>query len=159
MNCRHTVAAVVLLLVLLTTVPPRAQTPAPGAQTAPVSCESQAGIIKPFGTGDDGDLLCDSDGLIVHQPSAEHPYGDGGDTAQREGWYWLGVWIRQNTPGLQPWPHRRKLNFDQVLHLLEPNRDGVFYRHPKLAPWNNPYDKKFGFSRDQMVPLVAAIGV
>ncbi len=57
------------------------------------------------------------------------------------------------------WPHRRRLNFDQVLRLLEPNQDGVFYRHPRLAPWNNPCDKKFGFSRDQMVPLVAAMGV
>ena len=160
MNCRNTVGAIGLLLVLLTTVPPRAQTPAPGGRTAPVSCESQAGIIKPFGAGGEAaDLLCDSDGLIVHRANDEHPYGDGGDTAQREGWYWLGVWLRQNTPGLQPWPHRRKLNFDQVLRLLEPNRDGVFYRHPRLAPWNNPHDKKFGFSRDQMVPLVAAMGV
>jgi len=84
---------------------------------------------------------------------------DGGDTAQREGWYWLGVWIRAHTPGLTPWPHKRALTFEQVLALLEPKRDGVFYRHPKLSPWNNPYDSKLGFSRDQMEPLVAAMGV
>jgi hypothetical protein len=151
--------AIVLLLVLLTSVTPDAQTGS-GGQFAPVPCESQTVVVTVFAAPvDDAALLCDSDGLIVHRATAEHPYGDGGDTAQREGWYWLGVWIRQNTPGLQPWPHRRKLNFDQVLRLLEPNGDGVFYRHPKLAPWNNPYDKKFGFSRDQMVPLVAAMGV
>ena len=83
---------------------------------------------------------------------------DGGDTAQREGWYWLGVWIRQQVLRA-PWPIARKLSFEQVIQLLEPKRDGVFYRHPKLKPWNNPYDKEYGFSRDQMIPLVAALGV
>lgn len=103
------------------------------------------------------DIYYDQYGLIVHK----RPDGtfDGGDTAQREGWYWLGVWIRQHTPGLAPWTHTRALNFDQVLKLLEPNGDGVFYRHPKQPPYNNPYDKQFGFSRDQMEPLVAAMGV
>jgi hypothetical protein len=51
------------------------------------------------------------------------------------------------------------LTFDQVLRLLEPKGDGVFYRHPKLPPWNKPHDKEWGFSRDQMTPLVAAMGV
>src|SRR6266545_1809678 len=56
------------------------------------------------------DIYYDTDGLIVHHgPNGEL---DGGDTAQREGWYWLGVWIRQNVPGLQPWPPPRKLTFD-----------------------------------------------
>jgi hypothetical protein len=82
---------------------------------------------------------------------------DGGDTAQREGWYWLGVWIRENVLH-DPWPIQRR-SFAEVLDLLEPNKDGIFYRHPKLPPWNNPYDKTFGFSRDQMVPLIAAMGV
>ena len=127
--------------------------------TTPQPCAAQVGAPP------DG-LLCDADGLLVHAPNPDNPnpderhlYGDGGDTAQREGWYWLGVWLRQNTPGLPAFTPRRKLTFDQVLALLEPNRDGVFYRHPKLAPWNNPFDKKFGFSRDQMEPLVAAMGV
>lgn len=83
---------------------------------------------------------------------------DGGDTAQREGWYWLGVWMRKNVLH-QPWTEPRKLTFAQVLQLLEPAGNGVFYRHPKLAPWNNPYDKTYGFSRDQMIPLVAAMGL
>src|SRR5262249_41675976 len=83
---------------------------------------------------------------------------DGGDTAQREGWYWFGVWIREKVLN-EPWTTPRELTFSEVIHLLEPNGDGVFYRHPKLAPWNNPHDKQFGLSRDQMVPLVAAMGV
>jgi hypothetical protein len=97
-------------------------------------------------------IIYDSDGLIVHENM------DGGDTAQREGWYWLGVWIRQEVLK-DPWPVPRERTFPEVLRLLEPNRDGIFHRHPKLAPWNNPFDQKFGFSRDQMVPLVAAMGV
>lgn len=103
------------------------------------------------------EIFYDSDGLIVHHgPNGEL---DGGDTAQREGWYWLGVWLRQNTAGLQPWPKPRMLSFQQVIALLEPGHDGVFYRHPKLPPWNDPHGKAYGFSRDQMVPLVAAMGV
>lgn len=97
-------------------------------------------------------IFYDQDGLIVHKGL------DGGDTAQREGWYWLGVWIRENKLN-DRWPVQRKLTFPQVLQLLEPGGNGVFYRHPKLSPWNNPYDKTYGFSRDQMIPLVAAMGV
>jgi hypothetical protein len=96
-------------------------------------------------------MFCDGDGLIVHKGM------DGGDTAQREGWYWFGVWIRQNVLN-DPWPIARQLTFPGVLQLLEPKSDGVFYRHPKLPPWNDPYSKEFGFSRDQMIPLVAAMG-
>jgi len=103
------------------------------------------------------DIFCDESGLIVHQDSDGR--FNGGDTAQREGWYWVGVWIREHTPGLAPWTHKRKLTFDQVLKLLEPASDGVFYRHPKQAPFNNPFDKEWGFSRDQMVPMVAAMGL
>jgi hypothetical protein len=98
------------------------------------------------------EILYDSDGLIVHKNM------DGGDTAQREGWYWFGVWIRQEVLK-DPWPVPRKRSFAEVIQLLEPNSDGIFYRHPTLSPWNNPYSKEFGFSRDQLVPLVAAMGV
>lgn len=97
-------------------------------------------------------IFYDQHGLIVHDGM------DGGDTAQREGWYWLGVWIRQTVLN-DPWPEPRDLAFADVIRLLEPNRDGVFYRHPTLPPWNNPHDKAYGLSRDQMVPLVAAMGV
>src|SRR4051812_16433552 len=41
------------------------------------------------------DSVYHRDGLIMHDG------GDFGDTAQREGWYWLGVWIRSKTD--QPW--------------------------------------------------------
>jgi hypothetical protein len=102
------------------------------------------------------DIYYDADGLIVHRADGGPP--DGGDTAQREGWYWLGVWIRGHELH-DPWPAPRALTFPQVLALLEPGKDGVFYRHPKLPPWNNPRSKEFGFSRDQMIPLVAAMGV
>jgi hypothetical protein len=102
-------------------------------------------------------ILYDSDGLIVHRGC------DGGDTAQREGWYWFGLWIRQNKlqdlSDTDKKAYSRKLTFSEVLRLLEPAGDGIFYRHPKLPPWNNPYDKQWGFSRDQMIPLVAAMGV
>ena len=97
-------------------------------------------------------ILYDRDGLIVHRGM------DGGDTAQREGWYWLGVWIRQSVLN-DPWTIPRSLSFQQVIQLLEPASDGIFYRHPKLSPWNNPRDGTYGFSRDQMIPLVAAMGV
>src|ERR1700722_6650677 len=111
----------------------------------------------PSGQGQSPDIYYDSDGLIVHRGC------DGGDTAQREGWYWFGLWIRQNiltdSSKYDPWVIPRKLTFSEVLQLLEPAGDGVFYRHPKLPPWNNPYDKQWGFSRDQMIPLVAAMGV
>jgi hypothetical protein len=35
-------------------------------------------------------IFYDADGLIVHRGN------DGGDTAQREGWYWLGRWVWEN---------------------------------------------------------------
>jgi hypothetical protein len=101
-------------------------------------------------------IHCDVDGLIVHR-SADGK-AEGGDTAQREGWYWFGVWIQQKKFH-QTWTPKRRLTFAQVIALLEPNKDGVFYRHPKLPPWNDPYSKEWGFSRDQMIPLVAAMGV
>jgi hypothetical protein len=101
-------------------------------------------------------IFYDQDGLIVHRTKDGNP--DGGDTAQREGWYWVGRWIRDKRLN-DPWPVQRRLTFSQVIALLEPKEDGIFYRHPKLAPWNNPFDKDFGFSRDQMTPLVAAMGL
>lgn len=101
-------------------------------------------------------IFYDDDGLIVHAKTQGK--WDGGDTAQREGWYWVGRWFRDKHLN-DPWPIERDLTFDKVLHLLEPKADGIFYRHPRLAPWNNPFDKEFGFSRDQMLPLVAAMGL
>lgn len=98
----------------------------------------------------------DEDGLIVHKKGLNGSL-DGGDTCQREGWYWFGRWIREKMQ--DPWPIKRERTFAEVVGLLEPKSDGIFYRHPKLAPWNNPYDKDYGFSRDQMLPIMAALGV
>lgn len=116
-----------------------------------VAAQQAAGALP-----QDRDIYTDPDGLIVHRQ--DDGFCDGGDTAQREGWYWLGVWVRSHTPGMKPWPITRKLTFSQVLKLLEPHGDGVFYRHPKLTPWNNPTDKEWGTSRDQLTPLIAAMG-
>jgi hypothetical protein len=96
------------------------------------------------------------EGLIMHDND------DFGDTAQREGWYWLGVWIRENELH-QPWvdnPHRQ-LNFDRVLTKLEPNKDGVFVRAPGKDPYGRPTDghENHGTTRDQLIPLIAAMGV
>ena len=100
---------------------------------------------------EDRPIYFDADGLIVHANL------DGGDTAQREGWYWLGIWIRDRLLG-NPWPVPRSLTFSQAMDLLEPGHDGIFHRHPKLAPWNDPFSDEYGFSRDQMIPIVAALG-
>ena len=118
--------------------------------TSPLTSEEVAKLLA------GRDIYYDADGLIVHHGAEGKP--DGGDTAQREGWYWLGVWIREHELH-QPWDKPRQLTFSQVIALLEPGHDGVFYRHPKLPPWNNPRSKEYGFSRDQMIPLVAAMGV
>lgn len=135
-----------------------AQEPQAAPATAPVAkAQSAATAHEAVSALSEREIYYDEDGLIVHRT----PSGmvDGGDTSQREGWYWLGVWLRQNTPGLTPWPHPRKLTFEQVLKMLEPRGDGVFYRHPKLPPWNNAFSKEWGTSRDQLVPLIAAMGV
>lgn len=102
-------------------------------------------------------IFCDQYGLIVSK-NTDGTF-NGGDTLAREGWYWLGVWIRQHTPGMEAWKPNRMLTFDQVLALVEPNGDGIFYRHPKQAPYNKGFDKEWGTSRDQIVPIVAAMGV
>lgn len=102
--------------------------------------------------GQESSLHTDTDGLIVHKSL------DGGDTAQREGWYWFGEFLCHEILKVPVVPSRT-MTAAAVMDLLEPAKDGVFYRHPKLAPWNNPFDKKLGFSRDQMTPLVAAMGV
>jgi hypothetical protein len=99
------------------------------------------------------------DGLIMHDNS------DFGDTAQREGWYWLGVWIRQNEIH-QPWsdsPPRILVSFDAVERKLEPDQNGIFVRAPGKDPFGRatPGDghENHCMTRDQLVPLVAALSV
>lgn len=146
---RTPAAALALACALAVSAHPSGAAPAPHP-AAPLTAQEVGALIE------GRDIFYDADGLIVHRGADGND--DGGDTAQREGWYWLGVWLRQNVLN-RPWPRPRRLTFAQVVDLLEPHKDGVFYRHPKLAPWNNPRSKEFGFSRDQMLPLVAAMGV
>jgi hypothetical protein len=115
----------------------------------------------------EGREICfDEWGLIVRNSSpvcentaAVHKLDDGSDTALLEGWYWLGVWLRNNTPGLEPWEQKRKLSFDDVLRFLDPNQDGVIRRHPYQARWSDAWSEDVGTSRDQLIPLIAAMGV
>lgn len=119
----------------------------------------------------DPPILTDKDGLIIHRGHCHFDdkgvitdqdtcdWVDGGDTAAREGWYWFGRFLRDQTPGMPKWPHDRRQTFEQVLNKLEPHHDGVIYRHPSLPGYNNPYDHEHGTSRDQLVPLIAAMGL
>ena len=129
------------------------------AATAAAWMLSPAAAAVPW----DQEIHFDDDGLIVHDKLPDGRW-DGGDTAQREGFYWFGVWIRESVLH-QPWPYTRtKLKtFSEVIkkfeHKTNGQPDGVFYRHPTISGFNNPWDKEWGFSRDQMIPLVAAMGV
>lgn len=90
-------------------------------------------------------IYFDSSGLLVQRDC------DGGDTAQREGWMWLGIWLRERLR--DPWTITPPLPFKKALQLLEPQGDGDFIRHP--VKWNDPKD----FSRDQSIPIIAATGI
>ena len=151
------------------TSPTSSAQPRPASPTAPPTRPAQIeGSAVPIGAEQvnsqapdpfrlDQAIYYDQYGLIVHKGSDGSD--DGGDTAQREGWYWVGVWLRQHTKGLTPWPVKREKSFQQVVALLEPNHDGVIYRHPKEPKFNKPYDKEWGTSRDQIIPLIVAMGL
>jgi hypothetical protein len=91
-------------------------------------------------------IFFDNSGLIAQKN------GDGGDSAQREGMYWLASTVREQQLK-DPWPNSRRLQYEGVMSLLEIAHTGEFRRNP--VKWNDPKD----FSRDQTVPLVAAMGV
>jgi len=94
-------------------------------------------------------LYIDQYGLPVQRD------GDGGDTAQRVGWAWFGIGIRNQLLN-KPWHRTFVCNFDSMLNLLEIEKSGEFCRHPHQGGWkSNPDD----FSRDQLTPLVAAMGL
>ncbi len=82
---------------------------------------------------------------------------DGGDTAQREGMYWFGTWMWQNNLGLGRFGGTRQLNFERVLNYLEDGKTGRFRRHPTQT--QNGYNLPEKTSRDQLIPLIAAMGV
>lgn len=92
------------------------------------------------------ELYTDAHGLIVQRD------GDGGDTAQREGWAWIGTWVRANVLK-DPWPAARSITHEQAMAKLEVDSTGLFRRHPDQ--WNDTKD----FSRDQTVPIIASMGL
>jgi hypothetical protein len=96
------------------------------------------------------DIYYDQLDLIVQQDC------DGGDTAQREGMYWLGNWVRTNDLLIEAYGGQRKIIFTQVMDFLEDTqKTGRFRRHPTQPKWKDPKD----ISRDQLIPLIAAMGV
>jgi len=96
------------------------------------------------------DIYYDQMDFIVQQDC------DGGDTAQREGMYWLGNWVRINDLHIERYGGLRKINFAQVMDLLEDDqKTGRFRRHPTQQKWKDPKE----MSRDQLIPLIAAMGV
>ena len=94
------------------------------------------------------ELYFDNHGLIVQR---DH---NGGDTAQREGWVWLGIWVRENVLKISRGINL-PIDLETTLNLLEVGTSGEFRRHPTQPKWSDPKE----FSRDQMVPLIAAMGV
>src|SRR5579863_10217442 len=99
-------------------------------------------------TNDPG-IYFDNNGLLVQRD------GDGGDTAQREGWAWFGIWLRTVKLKLSS-PIVLPISFDTTMNLLEdPQRPGEFRRHPTQPGFKRDPD---AFSRDQIIPLVAAMG-
>lgn len=79
--------------------------------------------------------------------------GDGGDTAQRVGTYYIGLKVRENLGFLNhEYAFHAHRYFSYALTHLEIH-PGIFVRHPKQ--WNYITD----FSRDQQTPLVIAMGM
>lgn len=108
----------------------------------------------PRQTTDPG-IYFDATGMIVQRD------GDGGDTAQREGFAWFGRYAYQRATG-RDWPVQLPLSLAATLDLLE-GRPGEFRRHPSQRDPNAPDpDWKINpdkCSRDQITPLIAAMGV
>jgi hypothetical protein len=115
------------------------------------------------------DIYFDELGLIVQRDC------DGGDTAQREGMYWLGNWVRMNAPALESlgktkdsrrYGAPREVTYTKVMdYLEEPGKTGRFRRHPTQTkeigqpPFRGPMNDPKTTSRDQLIPLIAAMGV
>jgi hypothetical protein len=99
--------------------------------------------------------------LIVHKdvdlavPDYHLWHNNGGDTAQREGFTWFGLWLLQNR-GIQPVVSPSLPWSDAVALLEDPKNPGLFRRHPD--PSQPQWSDVMNFSRDQQTPLVAALG-
>lgn len=78
---------------------------------------------------------------------------DGGDTAQREGFCWFGMYLlSQKNVNLD---FDLGLEWKEAVVLLEIESKGIFRRHPNEKEWWSDPKK---FSRDQLIPIVAALG-
>src|ERR1700681_4311269 len=78
--------------------------------------------------------------LIVHKDrnnSDDHTTwtSNGGDTAQREGFTWCGIWLLQRL-GVQPIAIPSLAWLDAVQLLEDPQNPGEFRRHPS-PKWND----------------------
>lgn len=92
----------------------------------------------------------DSQGLIIHNVEE---WG-GGDTAQREGMWAYGL-------ALQYPQHRLSIAvaFNRSLEKLQvPGKPGNYVRHPRVPGAPDWYDDPYDFTRDQSIPLLAAMG-
>lgn len=92
----------------------------------------------------------DDRGLIVQTNE------DGGDCAARTGEYYLGLVIRTML-GIDnaEWPNNTPTDFLRCLNLLFDFRTGVFKRYIQ-PPYDYPFSREWGASRDQTMPLVLA---
>jgi len=115
------------------------------------------------------EIYFDERGFIVQHDC------DGGDTAQREGMYWLGNWFRMNAPELKSlgstsdarrYGKLRPITFIDVMDALEePGKTGRFRRHPTQTkeigegPFRGRMNDPKTTSRDQLMPLIAAMGM
>jgi hypothetical protein len=117
-----------------------------------ISVATEGSLFGPNAQGatTDPGIYFDKNGLLVQRD------GDGGDTAQREGWAWFGNWLRTVELKMTS-PVALPISFAATMALLEdPKRPGEFRRHPTQAGFKSDPD---AFSRDQVIPLVAAMGV
>lgn len=95
-------------------------------------------------------MFTDKNGLIVQSN------GDGGDTAQRTGFYFAVRQLKLRL-GLNCLPMPDKLaNFSAALCFLI-NNQGLLIRNP--IKYDYPFDKDFGTSRDQTTPMIIACGL
>jgi len=97
------------------------------------------------------EFYLDDLGLIVQRNC------DGGDTAQREGMYWFGTWVWRHDLGLGAFGKPRGITLERVLNHLEVGQTGQFRRHPTQTQDGLNLPEKT--SRDQLIPLIAAMGV
>lgn len=92
--------------------------------------------------------------VIVHLNPANPDGYDGGDSSQRCGAYWFGIYLRNKKGfGSDDWPYRRQEDFQLAIDSLEINQSGLWRRNK--YQYNQPED----YSADQQVSLQCALKV